>query len=238
MKGRSFCPHCKHILTWQDLVPFVSFFVLGGKCRYCQQKISWQYPAVEVSTALLFLLIFNQQFISTLSQFTTTLYLFLVSSFLIVIFVYDLKHYIIPDKIVYPAIVIAFLYQLSVIIWNLPAPYHSEGIGAGFRIWSLGFGILPSLFFLGIILLSQGRLMGMGDFKLAILMGLILGWPNISVALFLAFLIGAIMGAGLILSGRKSLKSEVPFGPFLVGGTFLAFFWGDKIINWYFNFLL
>lgn len=75
--------------------------------------------------------------------------------------------------------------------------------------------------------------MGAGDIKLAFLMGLMLGYPNILVALFLAFFIGAIMGAGLIILGKKTMKSEVPFGPFLVLGTFIALFWGKIIINWY-----
>jgi len=75
--------------------------------------------------------------------------------------------------------------------------------------------------------------MGVGDIKLAFLMGLLLGWPNIFLALFLAFTAGAVIGIGLILFGRKSLKSEVPFGPFLVSGTVMALFWGEPIINWY-----
>ena len=75
--------------------------------------------------------------------------------------------------------------------------------------------------------------MGVGDIKLAFLMGLILGYPNILVALFLAFLIGAIIGVGLMVFGKKTIKSEVPFGPFLVAGTFIALFFGKEIINWY-----
>lgn len=79
--------------------------------------------------------------------------------------------------------------------------------------------------------------MGFGDFTLAILMGLILGWPNILVALFLAFFIGAAIGVGLIIAAKKTLKSEVPFGPFLVTGTFVALFFGQNLVNWYLNFL-
>jgi len=75
--------------------------------------------------------------------------------------------------------------------------------------------------------------MGLGDVKLAFLMGLFLGFPNILVALFLAFFIGAIIGIGLIISGKRTLKSEVPFGPFLITGTFIALFWGNQITNWY-----
>ncbi|MBI2041811.1 MAG: prepilin peptidase, partial [Candidatus Nealsonbacteria bacterium] len=94
-----------------------------------------------------------------------------------------------------------------------------------------GFG--AAAFFLAIVLVSRGRWMGVGDIKLAFLMGLVLGYPNILAALFLAFLIGAIMGVGLIIFGKKTMKSEVPFGPFLIGGTFAALFWGEKIISWY-----
>ena len=161
------------------------------------------------------------------------LFYLLISCFLIIIFVYDLKHYIIPDAVIYPAIAIAFLYQLfrmlNFVNWNL------------FGIWNVESGILrpissaflASLFFLAIVFLSQGKWMGLGDVKLAFLMGLFLGFPNILVALFLAFFIGAIIGIGLIISGKRTLKSEVPFGPFLITGTFIALFWGNQITNWY-----
>jgi prepilin signal peptidase PulO-like enzyme (type II secretory pathway) len=217
-KGRSFCPHCQHILGWQDLIPILSFLILKGKCRYCHQKISWQYPLVELATALIFPLIFI-----TRINIWTGVYLLIITSFLIIIFVYDLKHYIIPDKVIYPAIGIAVLYQLF-------------GIWPPTKIlWAVGFGILPSVFFLAIILFSHERWMGFGDFKLVVLMGLILGFPNILVALFLAFFLGAIIGMGLVISGKKQLSSEVPFGPFLVTGTFFALFFGKEIINWYLN---
>jgi len=135
--------------------------------------------------------------------------------------------------VIYPAIAIAFLYQLfrmlNFVNWNL------------FGIWNVESGILrpissaflASLFFLAIVFLSQGKWMGLGDVKLAFLMGLFLGFPNILVALFLAFFIGAIIGIGLIISGKRTLKSEVPFGPFLITGTFIALFWGNQITNWY-----
>ena len=230
--SRSFCPDCRHTLSWQDLIPLLSFLILKGKCRYCQKPISRQYPLVELVTGILFLLIFNYTFPNLLAIG----YWLLVTSFLIIIFVYDLKHYIIPDKIIYPAIATAFLYQLFRILefgnWNL------------FGIWNLEFGILRPIlsavlasgFFLIIVLISQGKWMGAGDIKLAFLMGLFLSFPKILVALFLAFFIGAIIGVGLVVSRKKTLKSEVPFGPFLVTGTFIALFWGENIINWYLNF--
>ena len=217
LRGRSFCPHCGHILSFGDLIPVLSFLILKGKCRYCSQKISWQYPLVEISTGLLFISLLN------LTQVRPVyFYLLLMGCFLIIIFVYDLKYYIIPDKIIYPAIVIAFLYTL-----RDPASLMKPGLTAAF---------LASAFFLIIVILSRGKWMGIGDIKLAFLIGLILGWPKILPALFLAFLIGAIIGIGLIVAGKKTLKSEVPFGPFLVIGTFIAIFFGDEIINFYLKF--
>ncbi len=237
IKSRSYCPKCKHILKFQDLIPLFSFIILKGKCRYCQKSISWQYPLVELMTAFLFVLIFwhvglinNLIFDIRILDFFTLFYFLIITAFLIIIFVYDLKHYIIPDKIIYPAIVIAFFYQLFE-IWNFGRQPLEESPLTG--LWNLGFSILPAGFFLAIILFSRGRWMGLGDFKLAILMGLILGWPNILVALFLAFAVGAIIGIGLIIFQKKTLKSEIPFGPFLVGATFITLFWGEKIINWY-----
>lgn len=227
--GRSFCPKCRHQLSFFDLIPLLSFFILKGKCRYCSQKISWQYPLVELTTGLLFILIFNFQF-PLFSQFSIfnflkLIFYFSITSFLIVIFVYDLKHYIIPDRIIYPAIILTFIYQLFK-IWNL-------GRGNWFEIWDLILAVLPSLFFLAINLISQGRWMGFGDFKLAILMGLFIGFPNVLVAFFFSFFVGAIISIGLIILNKKTLKSEIPFGPFLVTGTFIALFWGQEIINWY-----
>ena len=98
--------------------------------------------------------------------------------------------------------------------------------------------ILFSVFFLTIVLLSRGKWMGIGDIKLAFFMGLFFSYPNIIISLFLAFFLGAIIGVGLILLRKKTLKSEVPFGPFLVTGTFLALFFGKDIINWYLSLIL
>jgi len=226
LKGRSYCPYCKHILSWQDLIPVLSFLILRGKCKYCQKSISLQYPLVELITGTLFISIFNSQ------NLLVTGYLLLVTCFLIVIFVYDLKHYIIPDKVIYPVIGIVFLYRLFEIFgFILDSGFKTSY----FKTLTNPFfsALLASIFFLAIVLVSQGKWMGVGDIKLAFFMGLFLGWPNILVALFLAFLIGAIIGVGLMISGKRTLKSEIPFGPFLVTGTFLALFWGSSITNWY-----
>lgn len=238
LKGRSFCPRCKHVLSWQDLIPIFSFIGLGGRCRYCQQKISWQYPLVEISTAVIFLLIFNYQFLIfkqfLILNFLNLFFYWIIASFLIIIFVYDLKHYIIPDKIIYPAIATTFLYQLFRILdFEFILKFGFWNLDFKILINSLISAFLASAFFFLIVFVSQGKWMGVGDIKLAFLMGLILSWPDISVALVSAFYIGAIFGLGLMTFGKKKMKSEVPFAPFLVTGTFLALFWGSELIDWY-----
>ncbi len=234
LRGKSFCPHCKHTLGCWDLIPIFSFLILKGKCRYCQQKIAFQYPLVEIATALLFLQIFNFSAFGgpavgwqSPQNLLNICFLLLVSCFLLVIFVYDLKHYIIPDKVIFPAIIIALIYNLfQLFTTRYPLSTVLNNLYAAFG---------AAAFFLAIVLVSRGKWMGLGDVKLAFFMGFLLGFPNILVALFLAFLIGAIIGVGLILAKRKHLKSELPFGPFLVTGTFIALFWGQAIAYWYLN---
>ena len=227
LKGRSFCPHCKHQLSWKDLFPVFSYLFLGGKCKYCKEKISIQYPLVEIATGIIFLLIFNLKF-EILNQFEilkflNLIFLFYVASALIIIFIFDLKHYLIPDKVLFPAIIITFIFRLFENFNLIPNYLLASVIASGFfyLIW----------FF------SKGKAMGFGDVKLALLMGLLLGFPNILTALFLAFFFGAIIGLALMFFEKKNLKSEMPFGPFLIAGTFIALFWGQQTIQWYVNFL-
>ena len=228
-RGRSFCPHCKHQLSWQDLIPLLSFIFLRGKCRYCQKAISWQYPLVEIATGALLLLIFNFKFLISdqflISNFLNLFYYWIIASFLIIIFVYDLKHYIIPDEVVFPAIAIAGIFNLQFLILNQPSIFKFSILSA--------FG--AAAFFLAFVLITKGKGMGGGDVKLAFLMGLVLGWPNILVALFSSSLIGVIIGISMVILGKKKLKSAIPFGPFLVVGTFIALFWGLTLTKTFFN---
>ncbi len=239
--GRSYCLNCKSQLSWRDLIPVLSFIFLGGKCRYCKTKVSLQYPIVEILTALTFLLIVNYQATTThqfpISNLLNTIFLIYIFSSLIVIFFYDSKHYIIPDKVLFPAIVISFIYRfldfknLDLIV-NWPS-----GFWISIPILNYLFAaLLASGFFLIIYLISKGQWMGFGDVKLAILLGLIVGFPIILVALFLAFFFGAIIGIIVILFKKGGLRSQLPFAPFLILGSFIALFWGQKIIDLYMNF--
>ena len=231
LKGRSFCPHCKHKLFWQDLFPVFSFLFLKGRCRYCHKKISIQYPLVELITGILFIFVFSLAYPAlTLYQWIYVLYMFYMSSALIVIFVYDLKHYIIPDKVLFPAIVISLIYNfIPPLFFGRP----DQDI-----LYAFSAAVIASGFFLIIFLVSKGRWIGFGDVKLAVLMGFVLGFPNVLAALFLAFFFGAIIGIILMVFKKKSLKSEIPFGPFLIFGTFMAIFFGSQIINWYLRLFL
>ena len=235
LHGRSYCPRCKHPLAWYDLVPLLSFVVLMGRCRYCEEKISFQDPLVELATGLLFValawsvlpkLSLGVENLISLSfpQIMEILYLWAVASALLTIFVYDLKHFLIPDKVLYPAIALAFLWQT---------------VGNPEVLWSSTLaGVGAASFFLAIHLISKGRWMGFGDVKLVFLLGLFVGWPSILVALFSAFSLGAIFGLILIALKKKGLKSEVPFAPFLIIGTAIAFFFGSGIAHWYLGLFL
>ncbi len=220
INGRSFCPHCKHILSWQDLFPLLSFLFLRGKCRYCHKKISIQYPLVELATGILFLLIFNPQ------NILQSIFYLIVSIFLIIIFIYDLKHYLIPEVALFPAIIIT-------IIYNLIPPYNGQYLLSTILATLIASGVFFLIFWI-----SKEKAMGFGDVELVFLMGILLGFPNVLVALFLAFFFGAIIGLMLMLGQNKSLKSAIPFGPFLIAGTFIAMLHGNQIISWYLNFFI
>ncbi|MBU1045560.1 prepilin peptidase [Patescibacteria group bacterium] len=250
LQGRSYCPHCKRALAWCDLVPLISFIALKRRCRYCKKPISWQYPLVELATGILFVSIFwhlslgfDLSFGFCHLDFLTILYYLLIACFLIVIFVYDLKHFIILDKVLIPAIILSIFYRPleSIINYQLsPARIATQSVVGG---QSVAGGIINYLcaafgaagLFLLIYLISRGKWIGFADIKLAMLLGLILGWPKIALSLFLSFFIGAIIGIGLIVFSGKKLKSEIPFAPFLIAGTLIAFFWGQGLINWYFS---
>ncbi len=242
MRGRSFCPSCSHTLAWYDLIPLASFALLQGKCRYCRKPISIQYPLVELATALLFVGVFyliipwlgqGVENLTPLSflQVLNVAYLWAIVSFLVVIFVYDFKHFLIPDKILYPAIGL-------VLLWRLLLHFQiAENLISLSFLETLLAGLGAAGFFWAIYLLSKRRAMGFGDVKLALFMGLFLSWPNIFVAMSLAFAAGTIVGLALIFLKRKTMRSEVPFGPFLVFGTLIAFFWGETLVDWYFTLL-
>lgn len=216
LMGRSFCPKCRHKISWFDNVPLLSFVVLKGKCRSCCFPVSFQYPAVELTTGVLFvftLLFFSWRDFQLWSILGFAFTLWLVSA-LLVIFVIDLKHRVIPDEIVFPTILISLPFAIRDTPYALPT------------------ALLSFLFFFLLHFLTRGKGMGLGDVKLAFLIGLVLGFPKSILTFYLAFLTGAIVGVILVLLGKKKLKQAVAFGPFLVASTFFSLFWGDPLVRW------
>jgi leader peptidase (prepilin peptidase)/N-methyltransferase len=225
--SRSHCLKCNRVLTWLDLIPVFSWLILRGRCRYCCSPISIQYPLVELSTALLFVFVFiglgakpAPIAVEIMDLVTLGFYLFSAAVF-IVVFAYDLRYGLIPDKVILPAIVIGVLYKSFLGRWE----DLLSGLGAG-------------LFFLAIIWLTKGKGMGGGDVKLGAFIGLLLGWPNALAGLYLSFVLGAIVSLGLIATRRKKFGQTIPFGPFLAVGAIMAMFYGNWLIDWYFNAIL
>lgn len=228
LTGRSHCPKCRHVLGPLELIPIFSFLIQRGKCRHCGKKISWQYPIVEVATGVLFLLVYlpYDLRLTTYNFFLLAREWFVISA-LIVIFVYDLKYYLIPDKIIHPAativiITLPLIYDGEISWWGLLGPIVAAILGGGF--------------FLVQYIISKGEWIGGGDIKLGALMGLILGVGGLGVALFFSYVVGAIIGLILVVGKIKTMKSQVPFGTFLAAATVFSMFWGEKILQWYLNF--
>ena len=233
---RSHCPHCKKMIEWYDNVPLLSFILLAAKCRNCRKKISWQYPLVELATGILFAAIGARYFIAQdAASWTTTLYFLGVAGFFMAIFVYDFLYMEIPEVLIWPAISWALAFNL-LIDWN------EKNFSSGLLSVHTYSGILAAMaafaFFFLLSAVSREKWMGMGDSYLAVFLGLVLGWPQILLALFFSFLIGSICGIILMASRRKKMKSQLPFAPFMVSGAIIALFWYEPIINWYFGLFL
>jgi prepilin signal peptidase PulO-like enzyme (type II secretory pathway) len=231
VKGRSICMTCNKNLRWYELIPIFSFLIQHGKCRRCAVKISEQYPLVEFGTGLLFVLL-AFHFMPVLS-FSYWSYIFLVVlyayifSLLIVISVYDIKHKIIPNKLVYMYAIVSFL-----------TIFIAHGVTGGLSlawpsIWALFSGPIFALPFAFLWLVSRGKWMGLGDAKLILGIGWLLG-PMASLAgVIIAFWLGAIVSLFVMFFSHKKIgmKTEIPFAPFLIIGTLIVFFFNLNIIS-------
>ncbi|OGM09001.1 hypothetical protein A2Z67_01155 [Candidatus Woesebacteria bacterium RBG_13_36_22] len=228
-KGRSFCDKCKKEIAWYDNIPLLSYLLLRGKCRNCHKKISIRYPLIEFFTALTFLLIFTvynlQDTVFIDSVFNTwgnilgvfTLpYFILISIILIAIFIIDLEKGIIPDTLIF---------ILYLIVGTFLVLTHFNNFYLHLFAGMFAAMLLYFLFFI-----TKGKGMGLGDVKLAIPLGTILGVSYSLVWLFLAFLTGAYIGIILILVKRAKIKDKIAFGPFLIFAFFIALIWGKRII--------
>jgi prepilin signal peptidase PulO-like enzyme (type II secretory pathway) len=213
--GRSMCFTCKRTLKAPELVPIVSWVCLGGKCRGCKTKISIEYLFLEIASGLVFvasaLIVFPMYgYVGPVHFFAFMAYYLSIFSIFLIIAFYDLRHTIIPDPMVYTAAAIAFFG-----IFLFPNP----------TIWDILAGpILASPFAL-IWFFSKGKYMGLGDAKLALPIGWMLGLSGGVAALLFAFWIGAVISLVLmaVRRGRYQMKTEIPFAPYLVIGAYIAF---------------
>ncbi len=216
--GRSRCMSCARNLTWIELVPVFSFLSQKGTCRKCKTKISWQYPLVEFLAGVLFVLIFFAFPPVTLITGIITLVQLVVASILMVIVVYDIKHKIIPDLLVYIFAAIAFIHLF---IFQTPA------------LIDVLAGPLLALPFALLWLVSKGRWMGLGDAKIMLGIGWMVGFASGISAVFLAFWIGAAVSVAWMLIAFRKVKGhyEIPFAPYLVLGMYIVLLFGVSVID-------
>jgi leader peptidase (prepilin peptidase)/N-methyltransferase len=200
--GRSRCPKCKHLISWYDNIPLFSYLILGGKCRNCKGKISPRYFLIEIATAVVFVLI------ALKFDGVMLVWYLIVSLILISVFVIDWEHQIILDELSLGGFFLAILFFL---LTDSKDIYLNLLSGMGFAV---------VLLFINLI--TKGKGMGLGDAKLAIFIGTLLG-PLNSLGWFLtSFIIGGFFGVVVLLLKKKKLKDKIAFGPFLVIGAFLT----------------
>ena len=213
---RSHCMKCGYQLAWYDLVPLFSWLALRGRCRKCKASISPQYPIVEAVNGVLYVLIFWVKDFTLESVF----YCLLVSA-LIVLSVIDWRTYEIPIGINIFILTLGVLHLLTD-LKNWP-------------IYIIGF-FSVSIFLFLIVVLSKGRAMGGGDVKLMAVAGLLIGWQNIVLALFLGCIIGSVIH--IIRMKVSDAESMLAMGPYLSVGIFIAAMWGNDMISWYTNIMM
>jgi leader peptidase (prepilin peptidase)/N-methyltransferase len=216
----SHCEACQHKLAAKDLIPVFSYLRLRGRCRYCQASIPRKLFWVELVTALIFALLYWHYGLSP----ELGVMIFYACLF-IIIFVIDLEHGLILNKVVYPAMIVAFLLALY------PWPWLTESIGMRFAYAALGGGIGFAIFFL-IAIISRGG-MGWGDVKLAALIGLATGFPLVILAIIMAAILGGIVAVALVIAGKRQRRQTIPFGPFLALAAMITLLWGTNIMSWY-----
>jgi prepilin signal peptidase PulO-like enzyme (type II secretory pathway) len=238
---RSHCPLCKHDIRWYDNIPLLSFVILHGRCRDCKKYISWEYPLIELATGVLFAGVAMKFFGSSLfgisgiisgAVSTSTIvdmsFLLFAVCYLVIIFWHDYDFMLIPDAVVFPAILVTFFFQVYKYVQSpfSVASFRSPLTSA--LVAALG----AALFFFALIWISKGKWIGGGDVKLGFLAGLIVGWPKILFVFFLTYLIGSVVSLTLIALKKKTWKSQIPFGPFMVAAILIVLFFSDQIQFW------
>lgn len=251
IKGRSHCDYCKHTLSPLDLIPVLSYFLIGAKCRHCHKKLSVQYPVIELATAILMVTtyifsintvpkyLFDQISYNNLFVVLNIAVNEILALYFLVIFMIDLKYEVILDNIINSALLLTLVVQvlyLAGLFFLTPRVVFIDN--AKSLLIAYLCGIILAVFFRFLIFVSRGRGLGEGDIKLGLWLGIILGFPNILPGMLISFVSGGIIGLLLIIFRRKKFGQTVPLAPFLVTGAYISLFFGNQIMNWYINFFL
>jgi prepilin signal peptidase PulO-like enzyme (type II secretory pathway) len=226
-KGRSMCPRCKHELAVVDLVPLLSWVILAGKCRYCKQPIAWQYPLVELLTALLFVasyLLWPETWQAP-GAFDFAVWLVLLTGFM-ALALYDIKWFLLPDKVVLPLTLLAAVKIIvDVTVFGGGLTQLANVLG--------GAAVIAGTFYL-LFAVSKGAWIGGGDVKIAAMLGLLAGDAlKALLIIFLASLLGTLITLPSLLSGKASRTTHIPFGPFLLMATVIVVLYGDRLVTVY-----
>jgi prepilin signal peptidase PulO-like enzyme (type II secretory pathway) len=228
VRGRSECDSCKHRLEPKDLVPIISWLSTGGKCRYCNARLSKAYPLAELACGLAFLLsyIFVPYELSGYGLAVFGLWLFgLVIMASLVVF--DLRWFLLPNKLVYPLQITALIHWI-IITTNNAIPLSKDLMNIGLTL------LVSSGIFYLLHIFSSGRWIGDGDVRLGVAMGLFLSSPSVAwLAIFVASLSGVIIAIPSLVKSKKALKMKLPFGPMLIVGLVFTYLFGAQIIDWY-----
>lgn len=218
--GRSYCPKCLKPIKWFDNIPLISFFLLKGRCRACSQKISWQYPLVELVTGLLFYL----AFLTFGSDMVFLIKSLILIATLILVFIFDFRWYLIP---------VSALIWSGILIFLLGSSAYAFGFG--YYLFLVIINMMVAGLFFGLqYLLTRGRGLGEGDIWLGVFIGLsLLTLKSLGVAILIAYFGGALVGGILLIFGHKKWSSKLPLGVFLVIGALISLFWGNEIMTWY-----
>ncbi len=217
-KPDSTCPHCQHSIRFYENIPVISWLFLKGKCSQCKNKISARYPLIELSTALLSLVI-AQHFGVTVM----TCYALILTWGLVALTMIDFDHMLLPDQIVLPLLWLGLIVNLS----NGLVPIEDAVIGA-----IAGYTSLFSIFWL--FKLATGKEgMGFGDFKLFALFGAWIGWQLLPLLILMASVVGAVIGISLMIFKNHQKGQAIPFGPYLAIAGWITLLWGDLIWSWY-----
>ena len=223
VRPRSRCPYCGGEIRFRDNVPLLSFLVLRGRCGRCSAPISWRYPMIELTTAALF--------VACAARFGFTAEAAVAAVFcmlMLVLAAIDADHFILPDKITLPGIVLGLALQPWIPRTTFLGAVVGTLIGAGCLILTINFWYW----------LREEEGMGMGDVNMLAMVGAFLGWEGVAITLFFSALAGAAAGLALVLTGKLNLRSKLPFGTFLALGGVVALFWGEAIAAHYREILL